>query len=107
MCPFKHFQGGSEGHEGLGAVSGGGQWSVKFDVRDFGGHLETTFRGWSASLATGVRLVIARLGLVCSVVGLLASLVSFRPAEVGRVYRLLVHGWYGSPGHGPTHHSFC
>ena len=27
------------------------QWSVKFDVRDLGGHLDTAFRGWSAALA--------------------------------------------------------
>ena len=24
----------------------GDKWSVKFDVRDLGGHLDTTFRGW-------------------------------------------------------------
>ena len=29
----------------------GDQWSVKFDVRDLGGHLDTTFRGWSSTLA--------------------------------------------------------
>ena len=29
----------------------GDRWSVKFDVRDLGGHLDTTFRGWSATLA--------------------------------------------------------
>ena len=28
----------------------GDRWSVKFDVRDLGGHLDTTFRGWSAIL---------------------------------------------------------
>ena len=39
----------------------GDKWSVKFDVRDLGGHLDTTFRGWSATLAARVRLVIARL----------------------------------------------
>ena len=42
----------------------GDKWSVKFDVRDLGGHLDTTFRGWSATLAAGVRLVISRLALV-------------------------------------------
>ena len=36
----------------------------KLDVRDLGGHLDTTFRGWSATLATLVRLVIARLVLI-------------------------------------------
>ena len=35
----------------------GDQWSVKFDVRDLGGHLDTTFRGWSSTLAASVRLV--------------------------------------------------
>ena len=42
----------------------GDQWSVKFDVRDLGGHLDTTFRGWSSTLAARVRLVISRLVLV-------------------------------------------
>ena len=28
---------------------GGDKWTVKFDVRDLGGHLDTTFRGWSSS----------------------------------------------------------
>ena len=42
----------------------GDQWSVRFDVRDLGGHLDTTFRGWSATLAARVRLVIARLVLI-------------------------------------------
>ena len=42
----------------------GEQWSVKFDVRDLGGHLDTTFRGWSSTLAARVRLVISRLVLI-------------------------------------------
>ena len=42
----------------------GDKWSVKFDVRDLGGHLDTTFRGLSATLAARVRLVLARLVLV-------------------------------------------
>ena len=42
----------------------GDRWSVKLDVRDLGGHLDSTFRGWSATLATRVRLVVARLVLV-------------------------------------------
>ena len=37
-------------------VSGEGhQWSVKLDVRDLGGHLDTTFHGWSSTLASRVR----------------------------------------------------
>ena len=39
----------------------GDKWSVKFDVRDLGGHLDTTLRGWSSTLAARVRLVISRL----------------------------------------------
>ena len=35
------------------------RWSVKFDVPDWERHLDATFRGWSSSLAAGVRLVIA------------------------------------------------
>ena len=48
----------------------GDKWSVKFDVWNLGGHLDTTFREWSATLATGVRLVISRLILIfCSLGG--------------------------------------
>ena len=36
----------------------------KFDVRDLGGHLDTSFRGWSSTLAARVRLVISRLILI-------------------------------------------
>ena len=39
----------------------GDRWTVKFDVRDLGGHLDTTFRGWSSTLAARVRLVLAWL----------------------------------------------
>ena len=42
----------------------GVRWSVKLDVRDLGAHLDTTFRGWSSTLATRVRLVISRLVLI-------------------------------------------
>ena len=42
----------------------GDKWSVKFDVRDLGGHLDTAFRGWSSTLAAGVRLVISHLVLL-------------------------------------------
>ena len=42
----------------------GDQWSVRFDVRDLGGHLDTTFRGWSSTLAARVRLVFSRLVLI-------------------------------------------
>ena len=41
----------------------GDKWSVKFDVRDWEGHLDTTFRGWSGTLAARVRSVISRLVL--------------------------------------------
>ena len=39
------------------------RWSVRFDVQDLGGHLDTTFRDWSATLAARIRLVVARLVL--------------------------------------------
>ena len=42
----------------------GDRWSVRFDVRDLGWHLDTTFRGWSSTLAAGARLVISRLVLI-------------------------------------------
>ena len=38
----------------------GDRWSVKLDVRDLAGHLDSTFRGWSSTLPTTVRLVITR-----------------------------------------------
>ena len=44
----------------------GDRWSVKFDVRDLERrerHLETTFRGWSSTLAARVRLVLSRMVL--------------------------------------------
>ena len=40
---------------------GGDKWTVMLDLRDLGGHLDTTFLGWSAALVARVRLVIARL----------------------------------------------
>ena len=40
------------------------RWSVKLDVRNLGGHLDSTFRGWSSTLATRVRLVVAWLVLI-------------------------------------------
>ena len=42
----------------------GDKWSVKFAVRDLEGHLDTTFRGWSSTLAARGRLVISRLVLI-------------------------------------------
>ena len=42
----------------------GDKWSVKFDIRDLGGHLGTTCRGWSATQASRVRIVFARLVLI-------------------------------------------
>ena len=42
----------------------GHRWSFKLDVRDLGGHLDTTFHSWSSTLASRVRLVISRLVLV-------------------------------------------
>ena len=42
----------------------GDKWSVKYDVRDLGSHLDTTFRRWSATLAAWFRLVISRPVLI-------------------------------------------
>ena len=42
----------------------GHRWSVKLDVRDLWGYLDTTFHGWSSTLASRVRFVISRLVLV-------------------------------------------
>ena len=42
----------------------GDTWTVKLDVQDLSGHLDTTFRGWSATVASRVWLVISRLVLI-------------------------------------------
>ena len=42
----------------------GHKWTVKLDVQDLGGHLDTTLRRWSSTLSLRVRLVISRLDLV-------------------------------------------
>ena len=46
----------------------GDRWTVKLDVRDLVGHLDTTCRGWSSTLAARVRLVISRLVLIFALV---------------------------------------
>ena len=42
----------------------GDRWTVKFDVRDLGGRLDTTLRGCSSTLASRVWVVISRLILI-------------------------------------------
>ena len=55
----------------------GDKWSVRFDVRDLGrGHLDTTFRGWSSTLAARVRLVISRLVLIFALIQLIAGFLT-------------------------------
>ena len=67
----------------------GDRWSVKFDVRDFGGHLDTTFRGWSSTLAARVRLVISRLAL------LFVLPLDFHGRVRGYLVYLVFVGWFG------------
>ena len=135
-------------------VNEGNRWTVKLDVRDLGGHLDTTISGWSATLVAQVRLVISRLASLLASsslqmlrssisrvvwsrrqplanVGALLSLLygpqgcdsaycvfwlrfwmlrrylAYRPAEVGRVYRLLDMVTEGCSGHGPIHLLAC
>ena len=52
MCSCEYVQGGQEGYAGLDL-----RWTVRLDVRDLGGHLDTTFRGWSATLSCRVGVV--------------------------------------------------
>ena len=52
------------------------------------GHLDTTFRGWSATLATRVRLVLSRLVLV-----FFLSIGLSRQGSGGQDY---VHPWCSS-----------
>ena len=61
--------------------------------------MDSTFQGWSATLATGVRLVIARLVLIF----VLRWYLAYRPGEVSRVYKLLEHAANGCLGHGPAY----
>ena len=42
----------------------GDKWTVKLDVWDLGGHLDTTSRSRSATLASRVKVVISRLVLI-------------------------------------------
>ena len=44
----------------------GHKWTVKLDVRDLGGYLDTTLRRWVSTLSLRVRLVISRLDLISS-----------------------------------------
>ena len=60
MCPLRTFR--AVGKDVKDCVLS--QEGDRCDVRDLGGHLDTTFRGWSATLAAGVRLVLSRLALV-------------------------------------------
>ena len=41
----------------------GDKWSVRFDVRDLGGHLDTAFRGWSSTLFSSCFDVCSSSGL--------------------------------------------
>ena len=43
---------------------GGDRWSVDLDVRDFGGHLDATYRSWVCTLAARVREVLKVVWLV-------------------------------------------
>ena len=40
------------------------QWTVKLDVRDLGGHLDTTYRAWGCTLAARVCSVLRVVWLV-------------------------------------------
>ena len=41
----------------------GDKWTVKLDVWDLGGPLDTNLRGWSATLSARVRVIVSRLTL--------------------------------------------
>ena len=43
---------------------GGDRWSVKLDVRDFGGHLDVTYRSLSCTLSACVKTVLRVVWLV-------------------------------------------
>ena len=65
MCAYEYFHGAVLSNMRSWVASDeDDRWSVKLDVRDLRGHLDSTFRGWSATLATRVLLVIARLVLI-------------------------------------------
>ena len=56
------------------------KWSVKFDVRDLGGHLDTTFRGWSSTLPLdfhGRIRVVRSMYLPAALHGIEASLLAY------------------------------
>ena len=64
MCPLSTSRDVRKDMEEWVLSQEGDKWSVKFDVLDLGGHLDTTFRGWSLTLAARVRLVLSRLVLI-------------------------------------------
>ena len=43
------------------------RWTSSLTVRDLGGHLDTTRRGWSSTSSTRVRLVTSRFDLISAV----------------------------------------
>ena len=63
------------GMKGWVLSENGDKWSVKFDIRDLGGHLDTTFRGWSSTLAAGVR-VVRSMYLLAALHGVESSLLA-------------------------------
>ena len=50
----------------------GERWTVKLDVRDLGGHLDTTIRAWGRTLVA--RVLVARVLAVLRVVWLVSAL---------------------------------
>ena len=64
MCAHEYVQDCANDMRGWIVTDEGDKWSIKLDVRDLGGHLDTTFRGWSSTLASRARLVIARLVII-------------------------------------------
>ena len=77
------------------------RWTVKLDVRDLGGHLDTTYRAWGCTLAARVRAVLRVVWLVSALpLGYRGKLRILRTMYIPAA----LHGVSaGARGHGPVH----
>ena len=70
--------------------AGGERWTVRLDVRDLGGHLDTTYRAWGCTLAARVCSVLRVVWLVSALpLGYLGKLRVLRTMFILLLYMVL------------------
>ena len=70
----------------------GERWTVKLDVRDLGGHLDTTHRAWGCTLAAGFLLFFGLSGSsLLYRLAIVVSFVFFAPCMSLLLYMVLKH----------------